>query len=91
MQRAGHRAFLSFHPTGAERAAAVRARVVQRVELAAHVEDGDALAGDLDGLALAGRQGGGIEGGRKFSAIFHRSCLFFFHGWSGNFSGSLKA
>ena len=63
MERAGDLAGVSVHPAGAEWATTMRAGIVQRVELATDVEDGDALAGKLDGLALARRQGGGIEGG----------------------------
>lgn len=65
VERTGDLARIGVHPSGAERAAAMRALVVQRVELAAHVEDGDAPAGQLDGLALAGRQSGGVEGGEE--------------------------
>ena len=39
--------------------------VVQREEFAGDVEDRDASAVEQDGLALAGRQRGGVEGGEE--------------------------
>ena len=56
-------------PAGAERCAAVRAAVGQRVELLAHAIEGDAVAAELDHSPLAVR---GRLGERKAQLVAHR-------------------
>ncbi len=43
-----------FKPTRAQRTAPVRAIVINRVETSVHIEEREAMPGDLDGTSLAG-------------------------------------